>query len=355
MRRLTLAGFVFIQALTLFGAERVRVAAAPEGGSPMRAQCTPDGAIHLLYERNNEPFYVKSTDGGATFSTPVALVDDAAKKPGLEFSIWDMAQERMERSTLCSEITRGKLKLPKDQWGLFFTTLEPGAKSFAPLRNINHEPSEGFSIATDTKGNVALMWLKGKVMCALSRDGGKTFSPGAELNPSYNPCPCCTTAATYGTNGNLEFIYREATNNDRDIFMVSVTPNGQQNRQRASTTLWSVNSCPMSYFNISPIKDGYAAAWPTRGEVYFTRFSNDGKPLPPGEIRTPGHTGMRCTVVTMTNPSGETLVAWNDDGKLGWQIYDESGKAAGAAGSAPSRGKGVAAVVGKDGGFIVFP
>jgi len=64
---------------------------------------------------------------------------------------------------------------------------------------------------------------------------------------------------------------------------------------------------------------------------------------------------MRCSVVTLTNPSGETLVAWNNDGKLGWQVYDDKGKAVGEAGSADSRGKGVAAVVGKDGGFMVFP
>lgn len=344
----------FLIASTVAGAERVRSVALPNGGSPMHAECSADGAIHVLYERDSQPFYARSNDGGATFDAPLALVDDASKKPGLEFGVWDMALGKGGTVYAVLGNNAWKLKLPKDQWGLFFTVLEPNAKAFTPLRNINREPSEGFSIAADANGNVALMWLKGKVFCSLSRDGGKTFSSGAELNPSYNPCPCCTTAATYGKDGKLASIYREQTNDERDIYMILVSADGRQSRQKISTTPLKVNSCPMSYFNISPTKDGYAAAWPTKGDVYFSRLSADGKILPPGEIKTAGKSGMRCGIVTLTNAAGETLVAWNSDGKLGWQVFDGSGMSIDRTGSADTRGKGVAAVVDKEGSFVVF-
>jgi hypothetical protein len=355
MNRRLLPYLIAVQCLTfsLFGADKVRTIATPNGGSPQHAVTSADGAIHLLYEKDNEPYYVKSTDGGATFSAPLALVDQASKKPGLEFGVWDMALGKDGQILAVLGNNAWKLKLPKDQWGLFLTTLEPGAKAFTPLRNINHEPSEGFSIAADAKGNVALLWLKGKVFCALSRDGGKTFTPGAELNPSYNPCPCCTTAATYGNDGKLAVLYREQTNDERDIQMVLVAADGRQVRQKASTTPFKVNSCPMSYYNVSPTKDGFAAAWPTKGEVYFSRFSADGKILPPGEIKTAGRSGMRTGIITLTNPSGETLVAWNGDNKLGWQVIDPTG-AAGRSGNSETRGKGIAAVMDKEGSFIVF-
>jgi hypothetical protein len=337
-----------------FSSERVRAIPTPDGGSPQHAIATADGTVHLLYEKDNEPFYVKSTDGGATFGAPLRLVDDASKKPELEFNVWDMALGKGGVVYAVLGNNAWKLKLPKDQWGLFLTTLEPNAKAFTPLRNINHEPSEGFSIAADAKGNVALSWLKGKVFFALSRDGGKTFSPGAELNATYNPCPCCTTALTYGNDGKLALLYREQSNDDRDIYMVLVANDGRQTRQKVSATPWKINACPMTYFNVNPTKDGYSAAWPTKGEIYFARFGADGKVLPPGEIKTNGKSGMRSGVLTLSNPAGETLVTWNSNGKVNWQVYDSKGAPAGEPGSADARGKGVAAVLTKEGGFLLF-
>jgi hypothetical protein len=354
VRTLSVVLFLFLSGLpAAVAADRVTTSATPNNGQPMHAVCTADGAIHLLYEENNQPFYVKSIDNGATFGAAIPLVDEASKKSGLEFNVWDMAAGQNGQVYAVLGNNAWKLKLPKTEWGLFFTTIEPNAKQAAPLRNINHEPSEGFSIASDGKGNVALFWLKGKVFYSLSRDGGKNFSPGAELNPSYNPCPCCTTAATYGLDGKLACIYREQTNEERDIYMVLLTATGQQTRQKVSTTPWKVNSCPMTYFNVSPAKDGFTAAWPTKGEIYFARFGNDGKIVSPGEIKTVGRSGMRCGIVTLNAPSGDTLVAWNSDGKLGWEIVDTKGMA-GERGTSETRGKGVAAVVTKDGSFIVF-
>ena len=51
---------------------------------------------------------------------------------------------------------------------------------------------------------------------------------------------------------------------------------------------------------------------------------------------------------------GKTLVAWNNNEQIGWQLYGEDGKAVGEPGTAKSAGKGVAGVVGKDGRFILF-
>ena len=334
--------------------DSVRTVATPNGGAPEHAIAAPDGTIHLLYSKGNEPFYVKSTDGGATFSAPLRLVDDASKKPELEFIVWDMALGKGGQVCVVLGNNAWKLKLPKDQWGLFFTTLEPNAKAFTPLRNINHEPSEGFSVAADAKGSVAVSWLKGKVFCALSRDGGKTFSPGAELNPSYNPCPCCTTALTYGNDGKLALLYREQSNDDRDIYMVLVSSDGRQTRQKVSATPWKVNACPMTYFSVNPSKDGFSVAWPTKGDIYFARFAADGKVLPPGEIKTNGKSGMRTGVITVTNSTGETLVTWNSNGKVSWQIYDAKGAPVGETGAADAKGKGVAAALAKDGSFLLF-
>ena len=63
---------------------------------------------------------------------------------------------------------------------------------------------------------------------------------------------------------------------------------------------------------------------------------------------------MRTGVLALSTPDGKTLVAWNNNGQIGWQIYGVVGQPLGDPGFAPSAGKGVAGVVGKDGRFILF-
>jgi hypothetical protein len=155
----------------------------------------------------------------------------------------------------------------------------------------------------------------------------------------------------------VALLYREETDNQRDMFVVLFDQHGDSkpSRTRLSATPWKVNACPMTYFTITRAGDGYVAAWPTKGQVYFARLDKDGAVLPPGEIKTPGTSGMRNGLVALTAPDGATLVAWKDKDKLGWQVYDAKGQPLQEPDSAPSPGGGAAAVVSRSGNFLVFP
>ena len=61
------------------------------GGEPVAAQFAPDGTIHLLYNLGDIPYYVKSSDGGAKFTTPLPVVNQEARKQGLKFDAWSVA------------------------------------------------------------------------------------------------------------------------------------------------------------------------------------------------------------------------------------------------------------------------
>ena len=111
----------------------------------------------------------------------------------------------------------------------------------------------------------------------------------------------------------------------------------------------------MTYFTITRADTGYVAAWPTKGQVYFARLDSDGAVLPPGEIRTPGTSGMRSGIVALSASDGQTLVGWKNMDVLGWQRYDAKGQPQGEPGSTPSPGGGAAGVALKDGNFLVFP
>jgi hypothetical protein len=338
------------------GSGRVAIIQTPNGGQPVEANLGSDGMIRLLYDSRGEgiPYYVRSSDGGLTFSRPVPIVDKTSRKPGLIFSGDAMAVGRGGAIYVATSTNNWKLKLPGVVEGLIYATLAAGANAFTPIRSLNGQPSEGFSLAADESGNVAATWLANKLYANFSRDSGKTFTPNAEISPSYNPCNCCTTRAVYGPDGNLAVLYREKAHDKRDMYIVILKKDGGQLHTRVSSTLWEVNACPMTYYAISSTKNGYIAAWPTKGEIYFTRMDRNGKVVAPGEIKTPGRTGMRTGLIALEAPDGQALIAWKHQGELSWQLYSADGRPEGSPSSMPNKGAGVAGIVDKTGRFILF-
>jgi len=338
-------------------ANRVRVVHVPGTATVVKAQTGSDGTIHLLMDADNGPLYLRSQDGGATFSAPLSIVAAAAQKPGLRFSGWDMAVGKDGTVHVAMGNNAWKLKLPQDEWSLYYATFSRGAKAFSPVRNLNRKASEGFSLAANQSGGVAACFLSDKLFAMFSKDNGETFSASAELNPDWDPCNCCTTSATYGRDGRLALFYREESGNERDMYLVlwDQTARMKPSRTRVSTTSWKINACPMTYFTITATDRGYVAAWPTKGQAYFAKLDKDGAVLPPGEIQTPGTTGMRTGLLALSAPDGATLVAWKNKDTLGWQLYDAEGSPQENTGSEISPGNGAAAVVLPDGKFVVFP
>ena len=334
--------------------QTIRVAAA---GKVVKAARSADGVIHLLADAADGPRYLNSRDNGVTFSTPIPIVDKAASKPGLEYHGEDLAVDQEGRVFVALSNNAWKLKLPQDEWGLFYSSLAPGAKAFRPVSNLNLKPSEGFSLAAGENGAVAACFLSGKLYSKISHDHGETFTANAELNPAWNPCDCCTTSAAYGPKGKLAILYREETNNERDIYAAlwDEKHGAKPSRVRISATPWKIEGCPMTYFTINATDTGYVAAWPTKGQVYFARLDQDGAVMPPGEIRTPGTSGMRMGLLALSAADGATLVAWKNKELLGWQLYDSNGGPMGMSGTVDSAGNGAAGVSLPNGKFILFP
>jgi hypothetical protein len=237
-----LAAFFFACA-SAEGQEKVTTIPCPERGQPAAARTDADGTIHLVYRTGDGPRYARSTDNGRTFSASIPIVDRQSRKPGLEFEVWDLAIGKSGQVHVALGTNAWKLKLPQEEWGFHYATLEPGSKEFRPVRNINRKPSEGFSFAADDSGHVTACWLSDKLFTNVSRNSGKTFTPFSEINKSYDPCNCCTTSAVYGADGKLAILYREETNNERDMFLVLWDQEkNESTRTRVSTTLWKTDT-----------------------------------------------------------------------------------------------------------------
>ena len=182
------------------GASKVTTVSVPGGGKPVVAKTDKEGVIHLLYDSKDGPKYAKSSDGGLTFGPPISVVGEESRPEGLEYSAEDMAVGKGGRIHVAMGTNAWKLKLPQEEWGFFYASLDPGATAFSPVRNINRKPSEGFSLAADDEGKVTACWLSDRLYANVSHDNGKTFEPFVEMNTHFNPCNCCTTSAAYGEN-----------------------------------------------------------------------------------------------------------------------------------------------------------
>ena len=110
---------------------RVDAIRIPGVAKVVKAQSDADGTIHLLFDADDGPHYASSKDGGTAFSPPIAVVDAAARKPGLKFSGADLAVGGDGRVHVAMANNAWKLKLPKEEWSLYYASLAPGAKAGA--------------------------------------------------------------------------------------------------------------------------------------------------------------------------------------------------------------------------------
>lgn len=334
---------------------KITTVSVPSGGQAMVAKTDAQGTIHLVFDTADGPQYANSQNNGKTLSQPVPLVDRASRKPGLVFITWDMAVTAEGAVHVALGNNAWKLKVPQEEWGFFYTRLLPNEKAFSPLRNINHKPSEGFSLAVSEQGDVSAVWMADQLFANVSHDGGATFAPTKEIDPALNPCNCCTTSSVYGADGRLAVLYREETDNDRDMYLALWDQaQSKVTKTRVSTTPWKIDACPMTYYSVTRSGDDFVAAWPTKGQIYFARLNANGSPKTPKEIKTPGSNGMRTGILTIPAKDGDTLVAWKKEDQLGWQLYDNRGRPNGPAGSARSAGNGVAGVLATNGEMILF-
>jgi hypothetical protein len=185
-------------AAAIGSAGQVILVHVPNGGQAVVARTSDGGAIHLLYNSGDIPYYVKSSDDGASFSSPIAVVDASSRKPGLVFTGMSMDVGARNAVYVAMMTNNWQAKLPDVPEGLVYATLAPDAKAFTAVRSLNRQPSEGFSLAVDDNGDVAATWLSGKLFANFSRDGGRTFTPQCRNQPFlsalrvlYDECGLC--------------------------------------------------------------------------------------------------------------------------------------------------------------------
>lgn len=359
--RLTRRGFLIATtasaALANESADKsVRLVNVPNGGIQPQLVIS-DGILHLVYfsgdPKHGGLYYVQSKDFGQTFTSPLRVnnQDSSAIAIGaIRGAQLAVAKDRVHVAWNGSDAAqpRGPVNPESHQQGspMLYSRLNDQGTAFEPQRNLMTKTfglDGGGSIAADHSGNVYVAWhgkiegaAKGEagrqVWISHSTDGGRMFSPEYAVSGQTGACGCCGMRIFADSRGMVYALYRSATDNvHRDIYLLKSEDHGR-NFSSAKLHPWELNACPMSSMAFLEAGKDVIGAWETQTQVYFAPVNHGIDTAKNATIAPPGVNPKRKYPTLGRNRRGETLIAWAEgagwqrSGRLGWQIFDNTGK-----------------------------
>ncbi len=372
-------GFILLSGVRTVAASAVNIIRVPNAGVQPQVATDSTGTLHLIYltgdPQKSDIFYVRSTDGGATFSDPIRV----NSQPGTAIAMGTVRGahlaigrgNRVHVGWMGSGIAQPKG--PGNSTPMLYSRLSDDG-TFEPQRNlIQARPGldGGASIAADARGNVYVAWHAPKengkdeqsrqVWMVQSADDGATFTADRLVSDGKTgACGCCGMRLFSTADGQLFALYRSA---DQMIHRnVTLLRFDAQAKNATSEIVGptEVSTCVMSTDAFAANGRGVVAAWETKGQIFWSAIDSDSsKSVQP--IQVPRGSEEKHPALAV-NSKGEILVvwtegtAWNKGGSIAWQVYDQRGKSLGTVGRArnlPVWGA-PAAFAKPDGEFVVM-
>jgi hypothetical protein len=359
----------------------VRVVRVPNGGIQPQVTTGGDGTAHVVYfdgdAIHGNLFYVRSKDGGITFSKPLPVNSQdgsaiaAGNIRGARIAIGRNGRIHVAwNGSGVAEPRTADGKAP-----MLYSRLNLSGTGFESQRTLIHTAAGidgGGAIAADKEGNVYVFWhapLPGgkgegdrRVWLAHSSDDGNTFSPEkVAFDHATGVCGCCGMNAFADSRGTLFALFRSASEMvNRDMYLLTSQDQGKTFRGK-NISKWNVGYCVMSSEAFAESGSAVLAAWETEKQIFYSRLDprrgESGAPE-----AAPGTGPNRKYPALAVNRNGNALLGWAEGmgwkkgGSAAWQTLDTSGKPVGEIGRAdgvPVWGL-VAAFAAPDGSFRIM-
>ena len=335
----------------------VRVVRVPNGGIQPQVATGADGTVHVVYFEGDAShgnlFYVRSKDGGSTFSAPLRV----NSQEGSAIAAGNIRGARIAigRNGRVHVAWNGSgIASPRTADGkapMLYSQLDPAGTSFGLQRTLIHTASGidgGGAIAADKAGNVYVFWhapvpggkdeADRRVWLAHSSDDGKTFGPErVAFDQPTGVCGCCGMNAFADSRGTLFALFRSAFEMvNRDMYLLTSQDQGKTFRGK-NISKWNVGSCVMSSEAFAESDSAVLAAWETEKQIFYSRLDhNTGESGAP--TAAPGSGPNRKYPALAVNRNGYALLGWAEGmgwkkgGSAAWQLLDGAGKPVGEIG-----------------------
>jgi hypothetical protein len=341
----------------------------PNGGVQPEVAIDASGVVHMVYLGGDpgaaDVFYVRSSDGGRTFSSAVRV----NSQPGSAIATGTIrgAQIAIGRNNTVHVAWNGSGKaLPSPPVNpatkragapMLYARSKAGTTAFEPQRNLISQTTDldgGGSIAADGNGGVYVAWHGGpadglggegarRVWLARSTDDGATFDKERPVSdPSTGVCGCCALRLLLTRAGELHLLYRAATNSvHRDVFSL-VSRDGGRTFTGTRVQAWEIGACPMTSMAFAAA-DPVLRAWETDGQVYFNSVAAGDPPKSPplpASSASPAGPASPASIEPLRrkhprlsiNRKGSVLLAWTEGtswgrgGSVAWQVFGPDGR-----------------------------
>lgn len=346
------------------------------------------GVLHLLYfageAQTGNLFYLRSTDFGATFSSPVRVNSESGSAiatgtiRGGQLAVGRYGRVHVAWNGSDTATPRGLVNpaMGRPSAPFLYARSNADGTAFEPQRNLTHRSygvDGGGSIAADERGDVYAAWHAlaagggiGEdhrlVWMARSQDDGATFTEEEPVwREATGACGCCALRLLVAPSNALYLLYRSATAlTHRDIYLLESKDQGRSFRG-SEVQPWNIAACPMTSMSLTTSGSRVLGAWETAGQVYFGEIDRNAARIP-RPVAAPGGAGSRKHPRLATNSTGDVLFVWTEGtawargGALAWHLFDAIGKPTLTQGTSP----GVpvwsfaAPIARPDGSFVVL-
>lgn len=257
-------------------------------------------------ERVGEIYVASSSDGGATFSTPVRV----ATLPRLMLGLRRGPRVAVHGDHLTVTAVGSELAC--------FVSLD-GGRHWDPPSTINEVPTsarEGLhDLAVAPSGALFVTWLdlrngRMELWGAESRDHGRSWQRQAPVyrSPDQSICECCHPSALFDADGNLAVMWRNSVEGHRDVWMRTRRAGAGQFdvARKLGDGSWTLKACPMDGGRPVALGGGrFSAVWQRAGEIFVS--DPDAPEFNLGKGKQP---------VTATTAGGQRWVVWQQGDDL---------------------------------------
>jgi hypothetical protein len=235
------------------------------------------GAVYVTFAAGDVISVARSSDGGATFTTPVAL-------PGAgKLALGKRRGPRVAATAQAVVVAAvaGASGGGADGDLILYRSTDQGRTWTAPIV-VNDVPGaarEGMhGLAANASGLVVLAWLdlrqKGThIYAAVSRDHGATWSADRLVyaSPSGSVCECCHPSVAVAEDGRVAIMFRNQVDGRRDMYVVESRDGaafGAAVKQGRGT--WVLEACPMDGGALALGAGVTDAVWRREATLYTT-------------------------------------------------------------------------------------
>ena len=254
-------------------------AATFDGKQPQLA--ARDGLIGLTYGAGNAIYFASSTDGGKNWSPAVKVASAGVLSLGMHRG----PRIAMGSGTIVISAVAGAKGRGEDGDLRTWRSIDKG-KTWAPGPQVNDKPAsarEGLHAMAAGPGNrMFAVWLddregKKALYGAISEDGGASWKNERLYRPDNGTiCECCHPSVTFGPNGDIYAMFRNALDGSRDLYLLTSANGGHSfSPEKLGEGTWKLDACPMDGGGLVADGSGVRTVWRREDTIYEAR---PGKP-----------------------------------------------------------------------------